>query len=155
NEVLVSAGQEVAQDQALLVVNADKSTMEVRAPMAGKVVKMTVKQGDELKTGAVYCVLEASNGAAAPARSETKPAPAKAAPAKTKPSPPEDNDKPAEQPAPKQAVPNRPHSRLPVPEPGVVPASPATRWLARKLGVDLGQVRGSGPRGRVTEDDVR
>jgi pyruvate dehydrogenase E2 component (dihydrolipoamide acetyltransferase) len=45
-----------------------------------------------------------------------------------------------------------PHLNVP---PGMVPASPATRWLARKLGVDLGQVRGSGPKGRILEEDVK
>src|SRR6516165_6536673 len=77
-EVLVAPGQAVAKDQPLLVVNADKSNLEVYAP-AGKVVKLLVKVGDEIKIGSPYCVLEASNGAAAaPEPPKAKPEPVKA-----------------------------------------------------------------------------
>src|SRR5947209_7722795 len=51
-EVLVKPGQAVEKDQALIVVNADKASMEVHAPMAGKVVELKVKPGDEIKVGA-------------------------------------------------------------------------------------------------------
>src|SRR5262249_50759187 len=66
NEVLVSPGQVVQKDQPLIVVNADKSNMEVYAPMAGKVVKVNVKAGDEVKIGRVYGVIGGGNGEAAP-----------------------------------------------------------------------------------------
>src|SRR3954468_16212721 len=65
-EVLVTPGQAVAKDQPILVVNADKSNLEVYAPVAGKLVKLLVKVGDEIKIGAPYCVIEGGNGAAAP-----------------------------------------------------------------------------------------
>src|SRR5262245_15833706 len=71
-EVLVQPGQAVQKDQPLIVVNADKSTMEVYAPVAGKVVKLNVKPGDEIKIGAVYAVLEGGNGEAAPAQPAPK-----------------------------------------------------------------------------------
>src|SRR5437660_185870 len=67
NEVLVAPGQVVEKDQALMVVNADKSNMEVLAPVAGRVVQFKVKVGDELKIGAVYCTIEANGEAPAPA----------------------------------------------------------------------------------------
>src|SRR6516165_5661723 len=66
NEVLVSPGQTVEKDQPLIVVNADKSNMEVYAPMAGKIVQLPVKVGQELKVGAVYAVLD-GDGADHPA----------------------------------------------------------------------------------------
>jgi pyruvate dehydrogenase E2 component (dihydrolipoamide acetyltransferase) len=154
-EVLVKPGQSVEKDQPLIVVNADKANMEVPAPMAGKVVELKVKPGDEIKVGTVYCVIEGSNGEA--------PAPAKPAAAKqprkeeTSEPPPEKDRKPARISQPAAPPAPRPTAR-PVGgdhPPGVVPASPGTRWLARKLGVDLRTVHGSGPRGRVTEEDVK
>src|SRR6516165_1190219 len=66
NEVLVSPGQTVEKDQPLIVVNADKSNMEVYAPMAGKIVQLPVKVGQELKVGGVYALME-GNGAGQPA----------------------------------------------------------------------------------------
>src|SRR5258708_31649129 len=75
-EVLVSPGQVVAKDQPILVVNADKSNLEVYAPLAGKVVKLNVKVGDEIKIGSVYCVIEGTNGAVVPEMPKAKAAPA-------------------------------------------------------------------------------
>src|SRR5271168_1695514 len=66
NEILVSPGQVVDKDQPLIVVNADKSNMEVYAPMAGKIVQLMVKVGQELKVGGVYAVMEGANGAPLP-----------------------------------------------------------------------------------------
>jgi pyruvate dehydrogenase E2 component (dihydrolipoamide acetyltransferase) len=137
-EVLVSAGQTVEKDQPLLVVNADKSTMEVPAPFAGKVVSLNVKPGQELKIGQVYCVLEGGNGEVQAPAPRKEPAREEAvsprsAPAKVAPPPP----------APELG------------DGGVIPAGPGARWLARKLGVDLRSVHGSGPKGRITEDDVK
>lgn len=149
SEVLVKAGQVVEKDQALIVVNADKSNMEVYAPAAGKILELKVKPGDELKIGAVYCVMEGGNGegpSVPPAQERI--------------------NEHAEEPTVQEvravragvtAIPalsvNEP--RLAEPPAGIVPASPATRWLARKLGVELKGLSGSGPRGRITEDDVR
>src|SRR5262245_7535379 len=152
NEVLVQPGQTVQKDQPLIVVNADKSNMEVYAPMAGKVVKLNVKVGDELKVGSVYIVLEGGNGEA--------PAPPAASKDARK---NEHTDEPAPQEvkASKNEVkqPSRPPTPAPAgydaPPSGVVAASPAIRWLARKLGADLATLRGSGPKGRITEEDVK
>src|SRR4051794_38413421 len=69
-EVLVKAGDKVDKDQALIVVNADKSSADIRAPMAGTLVKLNVKVGDEIKVGSVYATIEGANGAvSAPAAS--------------------------------------------------------------------------------------
>jgi pyruvate dehydrogenase E2 component (dihydrolipoamide acetyltransferase) len=128
----------VQKDQPLIVVNADKSNMEVYAPMPGKVVKVNVKVGDEIKIGSVYCVLEGGNGEVAPTKTAGK-------------------EEPVSVPEVKASTPRPTAPRPPVLEtpPGIIPASPATRWLARKLGVDLRTIRGTGPKGRITEEDVK
>lgn len=144
-EVLVQPGQAVQKDQPLIVVNADKSTMEVYAPVAGKVVKFNVKPGDEIKIGAVYVVIDSANGEAAPA--PAAPSAAKEARKNEHVEEPAPTFKPAPRPTPKPVGYDAP--------PGVIAASPATRWLARKLGVDLRALRGTGPKGRVTEEDVK
>src|SRR3954465_13443976 len=79
-EVLVAPGQVVAKDQPILVVNADKSNLEVYSPVAGKVVKLNVKVGDEVKIGSPYCVIEGGNGAAAAPEAPKAKAPEQAKP---------------------------------------------------------------------------
>jgi pyruvate dehydrogenase E2 component (dihydrolipoamide acetyltransferase) len=155
NEVLVSPGQTVEKDQPLIVVNADKSNMEVFAPMAGKIVGVPVKVGQELKVGGVYAVLEgdgAVHAASSPDKETRRPADKE-----TRRSPdgqaakqPVNAVAPAAAVASVSSVPSVPSAL-----PGIFPASPSTRWLARKLGVDLAQIRGTGPRGRILEEDVK
>src|SRR5262249_9894763 len=154
NAVKVSAGDVVARDQPLLEVQADKAALDVPSPVAGRVTEVRVKPGDQIKIGQVYCVIEA-NGAAAPPAPKPAPAPAAAPGPKPKPAP-----APAAAPAPK---PEAEPAKAPAPPPppaapsdaAVVPAGPATRLLARTLGIDLRQVPGSGKNGRVVEEDVR
>jgi pyruvate dehydrogenase E2 component (dihydrolipoamide acetyltransferase) len=162
NAVKVAPGDVVAKDQPLLEVQADKAALDVTSPVAGRVTEVRVKAGDQIKIGQVYCVIEA-NGApaqapAAPRKPEAVSRPQeeqreeptknevrkveKAAPPETPPAPPP--PAPAERPSPA------------APEGGrLVPAGPATRRLARVLGVDLSQVRGTGRDGRVVEEDIR
>jgi pyruvate dehydrogenase E2 component (dihydrolipoamide acetyltransferase) len=160
-EILVAPGQQVEKDQPLIVVNADKSTMEIPAPMAGTIVQLKVKAGEEVKVGAVYAVIEGANG------SGTTAVPAPAAPATARAGAPEAkkpdarDDDHVEEPTPHEvkairaaASPTPPPPRLDVP-PGIVAASPATRWLARKLGVDLAKVHPTGPNNRILEEDVK
>jgi pyruvate dehydrogenase E2 component (dihydrolipoamide acetyltransferase) len=161
NAIKVSAGDVVAKDQPLLEVQADKAALEVPSPMAGRIAKILVKPGDQINIGQVYCIIE-SNGeqpAAAPA-AKAEPLP----PLKKEPAPPAErrDAAPPVRPAavqplhkPQQPVIERP---APVPPPAqekIVPAGPATRRLARELGVDLRQVRGSGRYGRVVEEDIK
>jgi pyruvate dehydrogenase E2 component (dihydrolipoamide acetyltransferase) len=152
NAVKVAVGEVVAKDQPLLEVQADKAALEVPSPMAGRVTQINVKVGDQVKIGQTYCLIEATSG-----NGENKPAPAKVA-------------EPAKVAAKANAPAVVPPSRLPEPvAPTVAPraeaslppsgsdayAGPATRRLARELGVDLQQVRGSGRNGRILEDDVK
>lgn len=149
-EVMVKAGDEVSQGQPLIEVEAEKSAVPVPSPIAGRIAQVLVKKGDKVKTGQVLVTIESKNGvpsaapaapsapstpapAPKPAATETKPAPAQPAAPAPKPAP-----------APVVADPDR-----------VVHAGPDTRRYARDLGVDLGQVAGSGVKGRVTKDDVK
>jgi pyruvate dehydrogenase E2 component (dihydrolipoamide acetyltransferase) len=153
NAVKVAPGDVVAKDQTLLEVQADKAALDVPSPLAGRVTRVLVKPGDQVKIGQTYCVIEGSNGEAAAA-----------APAKT--AEPvvgrvmEETKEPtaAERRGLEKALPPKPPAferLVPGPDERVVPAGPATRRLARELGIDLRQVRGSGRHGRVVEEDVK
>jgi pyruvate dehydrogenase E2 component (dihydrolipoamide acetyltransferase) len=150
--VLVNAGDAVAADQGLFEVETDKAAVPIPAPSAGKVVELRIKKGDKVKVGAVVAVLESATGATAPSPSA---APA-AAPAATAASAPAGTataslaavhgGRPgAEAAAPKSATNG---------DAAPAPAGPATRHLARKMGIDLHTVKGSGRGGRVTLDDL-
>jgi pyruvate dehydrogenase E2 component (dihydrolipoamide acetyltransferase) len=149
-DVKVTVGTEVREGQALLEVEAEKSTVEVPSPGTGRISKVLVKKGDKVKTGQALFQLE-SNGTVAPP--ETRPAEAK--PAQKTPeaiaaavAPPKSSPAPA-------PIAKRPADGPVTSLEKVVPAGPATRRLARELGIDLARVRGSGPSGRVTQEDVK
>jgi pyruvate dehydrogenase E2 component (dihydrolipoamide acetyltransferase) len=149
-EVRVKPGDALKPGETVVVVEAEKSTVEVPAEAGGTITEVLVKKGDTVKVGQVLARAEA--GATMPAADKKeKPKEEATAPAA------------AAQPAKSQAAVavgdnGRGGSRPEGPRSGdssiLVPAGPATRRLARKLGVDLGRVPGSGPRGRVTQDDV-
>ncbi|HZY88274.1 MAG TPA: 2-oxo acid dehydrogenase subunit E2 [Gemmataceae bacterium] len=167
NAVKVAPGDVVAKDQTLLEVQADKAALDVPSPVAGRVTRVLVKPGDQVKIGQTYCVIEGGNGeAAAPAA----PAAARAdGPARTAEQvvgrTEEETKEPtaAERRGIEKALPPQPAAakapaferHAPGPNERVVPAGPATRRLARELGIDLRQVRGSGRQGRVVEEDVK
>jgi pyruvate dehydrogenase E2 component (dihydrolipoamide acetyltransferase) len=157
-DVKVTAGTEVREGQALLEVEADKATVEVPSPGAGRISKVLVKKGDKVQAGQVLFLIE-SSGAATPAEKPAAkpPAPAKPPPEPAKPQaaakPPPESPKP--QTAPKPPTPAKPPAAPPADHPHVVPAGPATRRLARELGIDLARVPGSAPGGRVSQDDVK
>jgi pyruvate dehydrogenase E2 component (dihydrolipoamide acetyltransferase) len=164
-DVKVAPGDEVSEGQALVEVEAEKSTVEVPSPIAGRVTQMLVKKGDKVKTGQTLCLVEAKNGqkegpkTAAPPRTptETKPEP-KPVP---RPEPRVEPSAPAPAPAPAQAAAEHRGGDgvkappAPAKPETVVPAGPATRRLARELGVDLALVHGTAPGGRVTQDDIK
>ena len=160
NAVKVAPGDVVAKDQPLLEVQADKAALDVTSPTAGKVVKVLVKAGDQIKIGQPYCVIESTNGEAPAA--PAKPAAAEKPPAAEKTTAPEKTlapEKPAAAPASKPPVAERPAAPAPVAvdvAANKLPAaSPGIRRLAREFGVDLHQVAGSGRLGRIVEDDIK
>lgn len=151
-EILVSEGDQVVQEQPLLVLESDKASMEVPSPVAGKLNKLKVKVGDKVKEGHDIAEFEEAAGVAttmAPAKDkkeEAEPEPvAKPAPAK------------AEEPAkPKPQV----DKHSPFGEEGSISiteiyAGPAVRKLAREFGVNLSQVSASGNNNRVILEDVQ
>ncbi|HTU23018.1 MAG TPA: 2-oxo acid dehydrogenase subunit E2, partial [Gemmataceae bacterium] len=154
NAVKVSAGEVVAKDQPLLEVQADKAALEVPSPMAGRVAKILVKPGDQINIGQVYCVIDSGNGE--PTKLDQPEAQArevKKEVAVVSPSRPAVAVPPLHKP--QQPVIERPSPAPPPAQEKIVPAGPATRRLARELGVDLRQVHGSGRHGRVVEEDIK
>lgn len=150
-KVLIAVGDTVENDQAVLEVETDKATIEVPSSIAGKVTEVLVAEGDATPIGAV--IFRVSGSVAAPAATPAaQPAAVQtAAPvvaeAKTEFVP--EVTKPAE--APKViAVENQP----PILQ-NAAPAAPSVRRLAREIGVDVNQVKGSGPGGRILLDDVK
>ena len=141
-EVLVKPGDAVAQEQSLVTLESDKATMEIPSPAAGVVKELRIKTGDKVSQGAAILVLEVGEQRAEPRAPESRAEAPKPAAAATKAAP-----APAPRPAP--AAPReetggaKPH------------ASPSVRKFARELGVDLTQVQGSGPKGRILHSDVQ
>jgi pyruvate dehydrogenase E2 component (dihydrolipoamide acetyltransferase) len=130
-------------------VQADKTALDVPSPSAGRVTEVRVKVGEQIKVGQVICLIEGGGNGEAP-----KIAPAKKAATPAEPTKAKQTESPAE--APKVAAPK------PTVAPALAPAlnrvtaaGPATRRLARELGIDLSQVAGSGRAGRVIEEDVK
>src|SRR5947207_7499287 len=141
-EVLVKPGESVAKEQSLITLESDKATMEIPSPYAGVVKELKIKVGDKVSKGSPILVLSSSEKAAPASGPAPAPAqkPVSAAPAAA----------PAPAPAP------RPVPREPQEETGSKPhASPSVRKFARELGVDLAQVQGSGPKGRILHTDVQ
>ena len=141
-KVLVKAGDSVRKDQPLIEVETDKASVEVPSTAAGRVSDLRVKVGDKVKPGQVLLTIEAADAPAAngaPKAPAAQPAPAKAAP------PPPPAAGPVAEAAPAPSVSNAPSG----------PAAPSVRKFAREIGVDISQVRGSGPDGRISVEDVK
>ena len=115
---LVQEGQEIAEDDPLVEIQTDKTTVEIPSPAAGKVARILVAEGDVVPVGTVLVVI-GEDGAGSSA-----------------------------------SDPTRGQTPGPVP-PGRVRATPLVRKVAQELGVDLSGLEGTGPQGRVTEEDVR
>ncbi|MGA0705010.1 MAG: 2-oxo acid dehydrogenase subunit E2 [Steroidobacteraceae bacterium] len=150
-EVLVAVGDAVDLETPLVTLETDKATMDVPSSAAGRVVEVLVSRGSRVAKGDPLVAVE---GSAQPAVAS----PVKAPPPKPAPTP-------ETPPAPAAPPPSRPTARVETPS-GTLPpieeagfarayASPSIRRLARELGVDLGRLRGSGAKGRITVEDVK
>ncbi|WPB58472.1 dihydrolipoyllysine-residue acetyltransferase [Xylophilus sp. GOD-11R] len=153
-EVLVKPGDTIAAEQSLITVESDKASMEIPSSAAGVLKELKVKVGDVVNIGDLVAILEGS-AAAAPAPAAV-PAPAAPAPqagaAAPAPAPAALASKPVERTDPNAALP--PHQ--PGSATGALPhASPSVRKFARELGVPLEEVKGSGAKGRITQEDVQ
>jgi pyruvate/2-oxoglutarate dehydrogenase complex dihydrolipoamide acyltransferase (E2) component len=124
---LVSEGQEVAEDEPLVEVQTDKTTVEIPSPAAGTVARILVGEGEVVPVGTVLVVI-GDDGA---------------------------TPREAEQPRAEEAPAKRAAEAVERPAHAKVRATPIVRRVAQELGVDLASVHGTGPQGRVTEDDVR
>lgn len=173
---LVREGDTVREDQPLVEVQTDKVTTEIPSPVAGRVARLLARPGDVVEVGSVIVVIEEAGAAAAEpappntparvaesapsaARAATAPPAVSAAPQATAAAPPATAATPrasATVPAPANGAPLSP----PTPSvPGAAPAgrplaTPAVRRRAREMGIDLRQVQGTGPAGRITAADL-
>ena len=154
-EMLVKVGDTVKLEQSLFTVESDKASMEIPSPVAGVIKELKIKIGDTVNIGDLMAIMEgsaaaapASAAAAAPAPSASaqgsSPAPAPAAQAAASPA----------------AAPAAAAVEVPAHQPGTLVAglphaSPSVRKFARELGVPIEEVKGSGPKGRITQDDVQ
>ncbi|MGZ3183080.1 MAG: dihydrolipoyllysine-residue acetyltransferase [Telluria sp.] len=155
-ELMVKPGDTVKVDQSLITVESDKASMEIPSSHAGVVKELKVKVGDKVAEGSLVLLLEESAGAAAPAPAVAAPAaPAAAAPAAAAPAPTAAPAPAAQAPAPAAPAAAAPASAGSVATGKLAHASPSIRKFARELGVDLGRVNGSGPKGRITQQDVQ
>jgi pyruvate dehydrogenase E2 component (dihydrolipoamide acetyltransferase) len=126
---LVSEGQEIAEDDPLVEIQTDKTTVEIPSPAAGKVARILVQEGEVVPVGTVLVVIGEDGSVLAPdARPERE----------AKGQTPSGSD-----PAVRSAPPER------------VRATPLVRKVAQELGVDLSAIAGTGPNGQITEADVR
>jgi pyruvate dehydrogenase E2 component (dihydrolipoamide acetyltransferase) len=140
-EICVAVGDEVAEGDSLIVLESDKASMDIPAPKAGKVESIGLKEGDKVSQGDAILVMAVEGASPTPAA--PSPAPAASSPAPS-PAPVSKGKRTIEQ------FPQEIQSAG-----SSVYAGPAARKLARQLGVDLSQVKSSGPRGRVSKDDVK
>jgi pyruvate dehydrogenase E2 component (dihydrolipoamide acetyltransferase) len=177
-KVLVSVGDTINRDQPVLELETDKATVEVPSPVYGKIREIHVKEGEKVKVGQLILTVEDGAQGLAVAREEKKPEASRAAPAAPGPVLVE-MPKPEAMPPVSAATPVRAFEEpggtpsaleelfdLEAPyvrhEPAeavrlrpLAPAAPSIRRLARELGVDINQVAGSGPGGRISEADVK
>jgi pyruvate dehydrogenase E2 component (dihydrolipoamide acetyltransferase) len=149
-EVLVKPGDRVTKEQSLITLESDKATMEIPSPAAGVVKAMQVKLGERVSKGSPVLLLAAQTEAAEPAPGS------KDAAATEKPESEKAQRPPAPEAPPPAQTSTRPVPREPREETLSKPhASPSVRKVARELGVDLGRVKGSGPKGRILHTDVQ
>lgn len=147
-EIQVKPGDVVKAEDPILTLESDKATMDIPAPLGGKVAEVLVKVGDKVSEGVAIVKLEAGEAAGStPAKPEDRPPPA-AVGAPIAAAPPAGGGAPS--------VAGATSSGPPKPmDFGGVHASPSVRRIARELGVDLTTVKGTGEKGRVTKEDVK
>jgi len=172
--VMVKAGDTIKKDQAVLELETDKATIEVPSSAAGVVKDVKIKQGDKVKVGQTIFVVEeapspSKNGETATAAQEPAPEPAKT---EAKPAEVPKAEEPKAEPKPEtpkrkadvvEMKPSKPAAAPVAPKPAEpakaadaasIAAAPSARRLARELGVNIQDIQGSGPGGRISMDDV-
>jgi pyruvate dehydrogenase E2 component (dihydrolipoamide acetyltransferase) len=153
-EILVAPGDRIEPEQSLLTLESDKATMEIPSPYAGEVRDIQVKVGDKVSEGDLLLTMT---------RAQTPPAaeltPAQSAPVEEEqpasPVSPPPGRMPGEKERRQAPVLPRPADLISIARGRKPHASPGVRRFARELGVDLGHVKGSGPKGRIRKEDVQ
>ena len=171
-EVFIKPGDAVAAEDSLVTLESDKATMDVPSPVAGTVKEVKVKVGDKVSEGSPIALVEGASAgaaaatpgatpAAAPARAEAAPsvapAPARASPESVPAPAPRAGAATEAKPATAQSATDKISPTAPIDAESfkAAHASPAVRKFARELGVDLARVKGSGPKGRILQNDVQ
>ena len=159
-EIMVNVGDSIATDTSLMTVESDKAAMDIPAPFGGIVKELRIKVGDRVSAGSLVLMLDTSGEAAASTtapvvKSFTPPAATgvstvvAAVPPPSHPAPEvQTHIPPRHRPDPVAA-----HAEFANGKPAH--ASPSVRRFARELGANLGQIKGSGPRGRILKEDVQ
>ncbi|MCC5848904.1 MAG: dihydrolipoyllysine-residue acetyltransferase [Verrucomicrobia bacterium] len=145
--LLVSVGDIVDEGQPILEMETGKATVDLPSPCAGEITELTIAEGDEGKVGDSVGKVAVKGGAPKPKKKKEKAAPAKS-----------DESKPAQ----KKSEPAEAKDEAPLlkaaakrPDNSPVPAAPSVRKFAREIGVDIQVVPGSGPKGRISMEDVK
>ncbi|MDH2240496.1 dihydrolipoyllysine-residue acetyltransferase [Pseudomonas sp. GD03909] len=149
-EVMVKAGDSVEADQSLITLESDKASMEIPAPKAGVVESLSIKVGDEAKTGDLILTLKVA-GAAPAKKADAKPKPQEEAVSQQQAVAPNKQGVPEAQ----AATTSAPAVSGPSKAGTKVHAGPAVRMTAREFGVELADVTGTGPKGRILKEDVQ
>jgi pyruvate/2-oxoglutarate dehydrogenase complex dihydrolipoamide acyltransferase (E2) component len=165
-EVLVNEGDQIEKEQGIIEIETDKATVEVPSSHGGQIAKIHVQTGQTVEVGQTLITVEdvAAPAASEPAPADVPPQPVETMPPASEPAKPEAAAPQAPPPKPPAPPPKAAPPVSPVPPPApvrradatqrVLPAGPAVRRFAREVGVDLHQLRGTGPGARITREDV-
>ena len=151
-EVLVQPGDRVQAEDSLITLESDKASMEIPSPVSGVIREVKVAVGDRVSQGDLIAVAEVEAETSEAPAAQTAEAAAPEPP--DRPPPQSESEPPAPAPPPPQPRPS-PTAHIPAESFRKAHASPAVRRFARELGVDLTQVEGTGPKGRIRKEDVR
>ena len=163
-KVLVNEGDTVEEETPVLELETDKAVQEVPCTMSGTVGKILVKSGDQIQVGTPIFEISGADSNGAPAEEkapEKAEAPKESAPAKTEAPAASSNGQAEKAPAPAASTLNGEAVKAPsapqlaeVAQTGLIPAAPSVRRIAREMGVNIRQVTGSGPDGRISAGDI-
>jgi pyruvate dehydrogenase E2 component (dihydrolipoamide acetyltransferase) len=163
-EIMVNVGDQIATDTSLMTVESDKAAMDIPAPFGGTVKELKIKVGDKISAGSLILMLDTASDAAA---SSSAPVVKSFTPPPSPVSGGEGSSPVSAVPPPSHPAPEVPAHIAPKHRPDPVAAhaefasgkpahaSPSVRRFARELGANLGQIKGSGPRGRILKEDVQ
>lgn len=152
-KISVAPGDQILEDYSLITVESDKASMEIPSPLAGKLVELKVSLGDKLDEGSLIAVIERVESVSVASVSESEPSlPESSTPAESSQLSTESEVEKVEIVAPVAATNTGSANSSDTSD---VYASPSVRRFARELGVSLGGIQGTGPRQRLTKEDVQ